>query len=485
MKRHPYIRSPLQLTVSAVLSVVFISFAAVGQTEDSFGDAAADPIKLFEQGQNAHAHGEIEKALDFYERAIQIKPEFPEAEFQRGNALVALGRLSSAQTAFEHAIALRKSWSLPYSALGALFVREGKDLEAETVFHQALALDPHDNVALRMLAEIRLRSGDAKEALVLAQRATGDQNATTGSWVVRAMAERASGDRLAAHASLAHALQTEPENIAALLEQAELALDEKDYEHAIADLNHALKSRPDDKHTLARLAFAYQQAGKPEDAQRYAERAGIAIQPSATAGIINVAGTPDEIQSANSDDPIVSRKALEKLLEKNPRNAVLMSRLGASYRASDPSRSLDYYSRAAAIEPENVEYATGYAAALVQARRFGEAVAILSRVIAKSPQHYTAHANFATALYELKRYAEALPEYEWLLQAKPDLVVAYYFIATAHDFLGEYPEALSAYEAFLLRADATTNKLEIEKVKLRMPGLRKQIQLGQGVKRKK
>jgi hypothetical protein len=62
--------------------------------------------------------------------------------------------------------------------------------------------------------------------------------------------------------------------------------------------------------------------------------------------------------------------------------------------------------------------------------------------------------------------------------------VAHYFIATAHDYLGEYEQALAAYESFLASADSKTNQLEIDKVKLRLPSLRRQIQLGQGVKRK-
>jgi len=78
----------------------------------------------------------------------------------------------------------------------------------------------------------------------------------------------------------------------------------------------------------------------------------------------------------------------------------------------------------------------------------------------------------------------AVAEYEWLLKAKRDLHVAYYFIATAHDYLGEYEQALEAYESFLARADAKANQLELEKVKLRLPSLRRQIQLGQGVKKK-
>ena len=64
------------------------------------------------------------------------------------------------------------------------------------------------------------------------------------------------------------------------------------------------------------------------------------------------------------------------------------------------------------------------------------------------------------------------------------MVVAFYFIATAHDYLGEYPQALTSYEKFLSSAEVQTNQLEIEKVKLRLPTLRRQIQLGQGVKRK-
>ena len=106
------------------------------------------------------------------------------------------------------------------------------------------------------------------------------------------------------------------------------------------------------------------------------------------------------------------------------------------------------------------------------------------RVIALAPDHYAAHANLATALYSQKLYSEALAEYDWILRKKPDLAVAYYFIATAHDNLEEYPEALVAYETFMARADAKTNQLEIEKVKLRLPSLRRQIQLGEGAKRK-
>ena len=53
---------------------------------------------------------------------------------------------------------------------------------------------------------------------------------------------------------------------------------------------------------------------------------------------------------------------------------------------------------------------------------------------------------------------------------------------SSHDHDGEFPEALAAYETFRARADGQTNQLEIDKVKLRLPSLRRQIARGEGVK---
>ncbi len=454
------------------------------QTDEPFGDAATDPIRLFERGQSAHAHGELEKAIVFYEQAIKVRPEFPEAQFQLGNALASLGRLVEAEAAFKLAIAQKKNWSLPHSALGALMMRSKRDAEAEQSFRQALKIDPQDGVALRLLSELRLRAGDTKDALNLAMRATAVPEAPSSAWIVLASAQRASGDKTAAKTTLDRVLTDEPENVAALLERADLYTDDKKFDSAIRDLRAAAKAKPGEKTIMSRLAYVLQQAGKSEEALEVAKSAGLEVQQTGGDGKGGVTGTPEEIEAANSSDPAVARKALEKLLEKNPRSAMLLGRLGASYRTDDPARSLDYYRRAAEIAPDAAEYALGYAAALVQARRFPDAARILQQVVRANPQNYAAHANLATALYESKRYGEAIPEYQWILSTKPDVSIAHYFIATSHDYLGEYPEALESYEKFLTTADAATNQLEIDKVKLRLPSLRRQIQLGEGVKKK-
>ena len=72
---------------------LFTATTTLGQSEDAFGDAGADPVKLFERGQNAHARKEFEKAIEYYDEAIKVRPEFGEAEFKCQAGKIPLGMI--------------------------------------------------------------------------------------------------------------------------------------------------------------------------------------------------------------------------------------------------------------------------------------------------------------------------------------------------------------------------------------------------------
>ena len=476
--------------------LVFAACAAQvpAQIEGELGEESDDPHKLFDKGQDAHGKGDIALALEFYEEALKLKPEFPEAEFQRGNALVALNRAADAEAAFRRAAAQKADWSLAHAALGLLIAGAGRDAEAEPPLRRALEIDPKLTNVLVALAQIRLRAGSKPEALKFIQQATQGGTAGEVAWIERAKIERAVGDAAAASASVERVLRARPDHPEARVVRANLLADAGHYERAVEDLKIALRAAPDSEPLLTQLALFYGRAGKKDEARRtldQLEKMRAAAAP-ARAGAADPAGRPGGVidivraeLDVDSDDPAEAIPALEKILQGDPKNASALARLGSHYRTLDPNKSLGYYRRAAEIEPANANYATGYAAALVQARRYPEAVLILRRVIADSPEHYAAHANLATALDESGQFAESIKEYEWLKRAKPDLVIVDFFIALAYDRLTEFRLALIAYENFLARADAEKNRLEIEKVNLRLPSLRNQIKRGEGAKRKK
>ncbi|MDQ1522345.1 MAG: hypothetical protein QOE47_269 [Pyrinomonadaceae bacterium] len=405
--------------VWSLLLVVACAAPLYAQTDDDDDDSGeADPVAIFNRAQDAHAKGDLARAVELYGEAIKVRPEFPEAEYQKGVALVALKQLPGAEKSLRRAVELRRDWSLPQLALGLLLVRAGDDAHAEPFLSRAVELDAKDANALSALASLRLRAGAKEEAVKLIRRATAAANATAPVWVERARIERTAGDKTAAAESVARALELDPGNVAAIEERMELAADTDDYERAIADVETALKAAPDSAQLRARLANFHALAGE-------------------------------------------------------------------KYRTTEPDKSLTHYRRAAELAPTSINYATGYASALVQARRSAEAVPLLRRILASAPDDYAAHANLATALDALKQYPDALVEYRWLNRARPDLPVTYFLLARAYDLTGEFELALAAYETFLAKADAAQNNLEMEKVNLRLPNLRKQIKLGQGVKKKK
>ena len=451
---------------------------AVAQDDPANGET--DPIKLFERGQDAHAKNDYKKAIELYDAAIKVKPEFPEAEFQRAMALLVTNRTAEAIEGFNRAVALKPDWAMAYSKFGSFLGSYGKDpVKAEPILRRAIELDPKDDFALMILAEIRANAGDITEGLKLIRSATSLPTAKSSTWRKRALIETLAGDKMAAASSLDRALTVSPNDLGAMHDRARLRLDLNDRDGAIADLR-ALEKAGFGRQLPEAFDYAqlYARAGALDDALRILD--ALSEKERSTPEVIALRAEIAGGDGSSTEE----RAAMEAMLGRDPKNASLLARLGNAYRRVDPLKSQDYYYRALQIEPKNSKYAVGYAAALVQARKFAEAETILRRVLSVTPDDYTAHANLALALYEMKRFAEALPEYEWLARAKPEIAATYFFIATAHDNLAEYPDALEAYQKFLEHADPAANKLEIDKVNLRLPTLRAQIQRGQGAKKR-
>jgi len=434
-----------------------------------------DPVKLFERGQDAHAKGDLKTAIEFYDAAIRLKPEFPEAEFQRALALLSSNQKDEALKGFHRTVDLRPDWAFAYARFGSLLSYLNDAKNGEPILRKAIELDRQNVEALVALADLRLRAGDINEALTLSRTATSSKTATASTWRKRSFIELKAGDKVTALASIDKALTIDPNDLGARYDRAKLRLENGDKTGALDDIRALEKAgHATDLPAAIELAQFYDRAGQPDEALRILD--GLSEKDKRMPEVVALR---TEIAGGDGSSP-EQRTALEQMLERDPKNAALLAKLGAAYRRVDPTKSQDYFYRALQIEPANARYATGYAAALIQGRRFAEAVPILRAVIARNADEYPAHANLALALFELKDFPSAIREYEWIAGARPELAATYFFLGVAHDNLQQYPEALDAYEKFLARADATANNLEIDKVNLRLPVLREQIKRGQG-----
>ena len=475
MSRIPRRRSQQHIRPrTAGLFIVFLLFISVGLAVAQGDDNQVSAVALFDQAQEIQEKGDLSGAVIIYEKALKILPEFPEAEYQRAAALLSLGKTDDAEKGFRRAVDLRPEWSLALTSLGSLLVQKEKYADAETALAKAIDIEPLNPPALVALADLRLRTkapqGVLLDMLAKITALSSKANPTSSLWSVKAALEMALGKREAAKLSLAGAIGLDPNSRSALFLIADIALIEGDVERAknvAAKIEKSGRSLDELRFLKASIAA---REGSSEEALK---RLDAISRPNAAAADLRRNIIANSSQNAAE---------VEKLLDADPKSSALLGRLCGLYRTADPAKALDYCRRASEAEPNNVSHAVGFAAALVQAKQYDAAANLLKKIIELVPDNWTAHANLATALFQLHRYSEAKAEYQWLTVKQPLVAGPYYFLAITHDRLTEFMDAMANYQEYLRLADPVANKLEIEKINLRLPTLQKDIKAGKGKK---
>ena len=76
--------------LSHAFALSLLAFATVSFRMNPVSPAN-QAIELFNNGQDEHGKGNFAKAIELYEQAIKLLPEFAEAEYQKGNAYLSIG----------------------------------------------------------------------------------------------------------------------------------------------------------------------------------------------------------------------------------------------------------------------------------------------------------------------------------------------------------------------------------------------------------
>jgi tetratricopeptide (TPR) repeat protein len=455
--------SNLALFTRFSLTCAIICFAFIDTSAQE--ETAEDPVAVFNQAQDLHEKGDLAGAVKLYEKALKIEPAFPEAEYQRATAELALGKPAEAEKSFRRAIALREGWTLPMTGLGSLLLDKGETAEAERLFAKSVELEPQNLVALSALTELKViakaPAAELEALLTKVSGLSGKANANAALWTAKAALENALGRRPAAKSSLTKALWIDPKYRSAIFLFANISLAEGDVDYA-RSLAARVIEPPSDQEKLLRASILAAE-GDSDSALRSLDT------------IAKPGREASELRSRLNTARQTSPAELEKQLETTPKDAAILGRLCIMLRRDSPAKALDYCRRASEAEPDNANHAIGFGAALVQAKQFETAVQIFRKILQIVPDNATARANLATALFQLKRYPEAKTELLWLTEAQPTSLGPYLFLGIIFDEAGEYMDAMANYQQYLKLADPTTNKLDIEKINLRLPGLQKQI----------
>ena len=86
--------------------------------------------------------GKLEEAIEAYNKALAIKPDYAEAYNNMGNTLQEQGKLEEAIEAYNKALAIKPDYAEAYNNMGNALQEQGKLEEAIEAYNKALAIKP-------------------------------------------------------------------------------------------------------------------------------------------------------------------------------------------------------------------------------------------------------------------------------------------------------------------------------------------------------
>ena len=98
--------------------------------------------QILQQAIASHKEGKIEEAEKSYKKAIELKPDLPEAHYNLGNTLKNLGRLDEAEKSYKKAIELKPDYAEAHNNLGNTLNYKGDLVAAIDSYKQALNIQP-------------------------------------------------------------------------------------------------------------------------------------------------------------------------------------------------------------------------------------------------------------------------------------------------------------------------------------------------------
>jgi tetratricopeptide (TPR) repeat protein len=331
------------------------------------------------------AAGQIQEAIDHYEQAVHLNPDFAMAQYNWGYALLRGGRVQEAIGHYQQALRIRPNYAVAHYGWANALLQAGQLEEAIGHYEQALTIEPDFSTAHNNLGNVFLREGKVSEAIEHYEQAL-----------------RIEPDYVAAHNNLA----------AALLGQRRLG-------EAIEHYEQVVRLQPDFAEAHYNLGIALDQAGRVQEAIQSYEQA-LHLNPDYVAAHNNLAAA---LMGQGRLEEAIGH--YEQALKLQPDFADAHNDLGVALaRAGHVLESIEQWELALRIKPDYVDAHNNLGIALFRLGRLQEAIGHYQQALKLRPDFASAHYNLGNALAQAGRVPEAIGHYQQALKLQPDFAAA-------------------------------------------------------------
>ncbi len=210
----------------------------------------------------------FDEAIDYYQHALEIDPEYMNAYLGLGRISMKLGQYDQAEGIYMNALDLNDRNESLYTHLGNLYAMQGKYDDAITSFEKALEINPFSMNAYNGLGLSYAWKGETDKALSLYQQTLRQNPDATVIRNSLGTLYMNLGDIEKAITEFTGSLEIYPENVEIRNNLGILYLRTQRYKEAAREFMTSLERRPGNPKTLSNLGIAYVHIGLYDEAIR-------------------------------------------------------------------------------------------------------------------------------------------------------------------------------------------------------------------------
>ena len=212
---------------------------------------------LLEQGNIFYANNQYEEAIDSYDKALEIKPDYYKAWENKGGVLFKLGQYEKAITAYDKALSIQPNYYQAWNNQGNGLLHLNRYEEAISAYDKSIAIksDFEQSYFSRGIALFSL--GKNEEAIISIDNVLAIRSNFYEAWYVRGTVLWGLGRYEESIVSLDKAISIKPDFYEAWYIRGFALVNLGRNEEAINSYDKALEIKPDDPNLYYNKACAY------------------------------------------------------------------------------------------------------------------------------------------------------------------------------------------------------------------------------------
>lgn len=247
--------------------------------QDAVAAQPEDPMACNNLGAELAKRGRNQEAMQYYRRAIELRPGYVKAECNIAGGLALVGHTQEAIDHLQKGLQLKPDSAVLLTNLGALLADAGENDQAIACHEKALQIKPHYAEAQFNLACVLARVGRTEQAVEHYRQALRIRPGYADAEYNLGIVLRDAGQTREAIEHFRRAVQERPDFADAHTNLGILLATVGSVPEAIAELQTTLKLAPDDWRSHANLAGVLRHAGRFQEAAQHLQQS-LRINPN-------------------------------------------------------------------------------------------------------------------------------------------------------------------------------------------------------------